>query len=101
MQVIIIQAQVNPQDVTTLSSMKAAAAYLAMDTSETEFCLHENGNPDFVQNCDGDGENFSDTSQHPTDSESTDTAMVQNILEKKDKGNTNLTSIYDIFDDPT
>ena len=90
-----IQLQANPQVTISMSSMKAD---LVMDTE-----LHEKGNPDVIPNCDGDAENFTDAPQHsdPTDSESMGTATVQDVLDKQDKGNANLASIYDIFDDPT
>lgn len=93
-----IQPRANSQVTTTSSSIKAD---LIMDTDMTE--LQGKGNLELIQNYDGDIENFTDAPKHsdPTDSESMGAATVQDVLDKRDKGNANLSNIYDIFDDPT
>ena len=91
------ESNIQPKAATSQSSIKAG---LVVDTDLIE--VQENGsttqdNPDFALNYDGDPENFTDIPQHiyPTE------LVPMVTMDNQDVADRNLTSIYDMFDDPT
>ena len=97
------QLLANLKVITTQSSMTADPFSVVTESQENglttqdnpELLLHHNGEAD------GDAENYADAPQYsdPTDLESVDNTT--GVLDNQDKGDANLASIYDIFDDPT
>lgn len=89
-----IQLKANPQVTTTLSSMKVGLIEVQENGSTIQ------GNPDFVLNYNGDPENVTNAPQYsdPTVLPPMDNRITTDIQEKVDG---NLSSIYDMFNDPT
>ena len=96
------QLLANLQVITTPSSMKVDPTSVDTDVTESQ----ENGlttqdNPQLLLHHDGEAENYADAPQYsdPTDLESV--GNTTDVLDNQDKGEANLASIYNIFDDPT